>query len=584
MRHIILPFTLLMLSLSLGSATLLANPTVLTLTDIKQVIEAGPYIEYLKDESNALTIQDVLKSKNFQASTQRVPNFGLTTATYWVKLPIHTAIANTYLQIKNPLLGNMVLFIKNGDSLQQRPPTGLNHTFSSREVQSNNFLYKLPVGSYTCYLKIGGHLTLSLPIQVGNILSFYATQTTESSFVALAFGLMVAMVLYNLLVFFSIKDKLYLTYVIYLLSLMLIYAVLKGFAFQYIWPNLPLLNSYVSTIASVSVIAALFFSQQFLQIKKLMPKGHLIINGIIVLLGVAIILNLLNRNISSTIISQALTVLVTPVLIIIGVKLYNNGLKEARYYLVGWSILLVSVSIYILLFNNVMPYNLFTNNMILIGSSVEVIMFSLALSDRINQLKKEKTEALTQAQVTRIEAQQAKLQFAQEREELIQQQHKELEDQIHQRTEELQKLNLKLKNRLVTVYDSRVSLSALGENAATISNNMRDPLSSMHQLTDALQLNVHDLLKLLQAYETIVEKGGMDDSLLKPIHELKAKLDINMAQQEIPKLFDLLDDSMHQAVTLVDEIHELANIRKDSYESASLNTIISNTINLFSQA
>ena len=594
MRYTI-PSILFMVSLWLGSAMLLANTTVLKLADTEEVMPVGRYLQYLEDPTNAMQIQDILNASNWKQNKEQVAVLGLVKNTLWLKLDVlgDSSISKSIIEIDYPLIDQSILYIATDTKIVRVDSIHEFNTPTSRNIQVASHTYQLPVEElagkqFQLFFKIRITEQTILPIKIYTAeQSFWQAQGAHHLFNGLYAGAVLVIILYNLFAFIMVKDRNYIIYIIMILFTALTQLAIQGYRLRYLFDIslLHILDEPAFT-ASVASIAGVLFAKKILQTRlRIFLFDRYVFNPLIILFSISTALSFIPATQQLSFgIMQLATLLLS--ISILGAALYLTlkGYKEAIWFSVAWGFLLSSAFLFILKDYGVLPYNFFTSHLMQIGSFVEMSLLSLAIGHRINLLQQEKTEALTQTQATRIEAQQAKLQFAQEREELIQQQHKELEDQINQRTGDLQKLNLKLKNRLVTVYDSRVSLSALGENAANISNNMRDPLSSMHQLTDALQLNVHDLLKLLQAYETIVEKGGMDDNLLHPIHELKAKLDINMAQQEIPKLFGLLDDSMHQAVTLVDEIHELANIRKDSYESASLNTIITNTINLFSQA
>jgi adenylate cyclase len=73
--------------------------------------------------------------------------------------------------------------------------------------------------------------------------------------------------------------------------------------------------------------------------------------------------------------------------------MYFNGFRAARFYLLGWTFVLTGILLFTIKSIGIIPTNFFINNSVAIGAVFEVILFSLALADRINILKKEKEES-----------------------------------------------------------------------------------------------------------------------------------------------------------------------------------------------
>ena len=78
------------------------------------------------------------------------------------------------------------------------------------------------------------------------------------------------------------------------------------------------------------------------------------------------------------------------VLLSTGVYLWWKGFRNARFYVLGWSFAEISVFVFFFAINGILPFNIFTRNAIYFGSGMEVLMFSLALADRLNTMRNEK--------------------------------------------------------------------------------------------------------------------------------------------------------------------------------------------------
>ena len=91
-----------------------------------------------------------------------------------------------------------------------------------------------------------------------------------------------------------------------------------------------------------------------------------------------------------------LTVLVTVVIIVLGSVGLVSGYKPARYFMLAWALLLVGVLVNLLKTFGVLPHNLFTANGLQVGSLCEMVLLSLALGARVNEMQRQsRTDALT---------------------------------------------------------------------------------------------------------------------------------------------------------------------------------------------
>ena len=84
---------------------------------------------------------------------------------------------------------------------------------------------------------------------------------------------------------------------------------------------------------------------------------------------------------------------------LIGTSIYLliKGYKPARFFLIAWFAYLIGLIVFILQLNAAIPNTWFTDNSVLFGSAIEVVLLSFALADRINVYKKQKEEAQKEA-------------------------------------------------------------------------------------------------------------------------------------------------------------------------------------------
>jgi serine phosphatase RsbU (regulator of sigma subunit) len=118
----------------------------------------------------------------------------------------------------------------------------------------------------------------------------------------------------------------------------------------------------------------------------------------------------------------------------VSLHLYSRGYAIARWVLYAWLGYLLGTVLLIGQFAGLLPYNIITANALQLGSSVEIILLSWALAEKINQLKQEKE----QAQFEFVNSLQANAH-------LIAEQKTILETKVIERTQELAIKNEELK-------------------------------------------------------------------------------------------------------------------------------------------
>jgi len=269
------------------------------------------------------------------------------------------------------------------------------------------------------------------------------------------------MALYNLFIFFTIKDKIYLFYVIYVFGIQLTYATFKGYSFEFLWKETPLVNFYIPVISSTVVLYMLLFARYFLETQKYSRRLDKGFYGLLGLSGISIFLGLGGQYQLSAITGQLAVILMAVFLIAVTLSVLVSGYKPARFFFIAWIAYLIGLIVFIVQINGGLPLNWFTENSVLFGSALEVVLLSFALADRINVYKKS-------AEI----AQKAALQTSQEKEQLIKEQNVVLVQKISEATEELRMNNEELQSLNEEINSTNeelnATLEALSENKRSL--------------------------------------------------------------------------------------------------------------------
>ncbi|HXA01041.1 MAG TPA: 7TM diverse intracellular signaling domain-containing protein, partial [Cytophagaceae bacterium] len=240
---------------------------------------------------------------------------------------------------------------------------------------------------------------------------------------------------------FSVNEKVYIYYVLYILCGILTTLADDSLGYQYIWFKFPYINSYIGAhiAPTLLLITFILYSREFLHLKKSFPKYDKIIFGVTISYLVYYILNL--TILPASMKFRGLYVLPFIAVYLVALKSFVSGYKPARFFIIGYSFIFVGVIIIRLRSNGAVEGNLFTVYSLNYGLILEAIILSYALADRFKYAKKERENALKE----RAEAQERSIKQLRINEELKDQVNKELEVKVAERTKELFESNIKLK-------------------------------------------------------------------------------------------------------------------------------------------
>jgi PAS domain S-box-containing protein len=360
---------------------------------------------YLEDAGGELALADLLKP-DAQSRFQPVPqtgsstNFGLTRSAIWLRVALRTARdapADWMLELAYPPLDRLELYAPDGKGGFSRQVGGDLLPFAERVVVHRNHVMPVrlkPGAANVLYLRVTSGGTVSAPVRLWRPAALWAHDQAEYATISLYFGLLIGLLLYNLLLFFSVRDRPYLIYVAFVACMAIAQAALTGFGAQFLWPGLLWWNS-VSPPAGMAATAVfgLLFARSFLSSALKMPRLDRLMLVLVAGWLLTLVAALTMPYIVSSLMVTVLAVFSVITLVVVGLLSLRMGHPGAKYFLAAWALLLVGVVTLVLHNTGVLPSNALTANSLLIGSALEMVVLSFALADRINVTRREKEQA-----------------------------------------------------------------------------------------------------------------------------------------------------------------------------------------------
>lgn len=390
----------LLLSLLFISAVVKAQVPIVIEDGASNQIFTFNRLHILEDPSGQLDIGQILTEtyqKKFIPNVNRIPKNVHTKSVYWYRFKIgHNPSSSKrwILEFFDQSIGDLKLFVPDGFYSYQVNSFGTNYRFGKRVYEHKNFTYDLNNKSdqiLTYYIRVESPNLVSAIIVLRDLRWFLGYALGEYFIFGLFYGMILVFCLYNLLMYFAIKGRQYLYYVLYNLSIGLYEMCNDGIAFQYLWPAYPQANVYGFGISLfLSSIFGILFTVHFLYLKVKAPELYKAMLVMIVLRTLFFIACLFNTQLFDLKVIELL-----PLLLVFaaGVHVYLKGYQPAGFLVIGYGFLVAGFILKIMLLLQWIPYGVLTYYSLSICFIVEMIVVSFAIGNSIRILRKKKDRA-----------------------------------------------------------------------------------------------------------------------------------------------------------------------------------------------
>ncbi|NQD93930.1 response regulator, partial [Pseudomonas sp. CrR25] len=193
----------------------------------------------------------------------------------------------------------------------------------------------------------------------------------------------------------SVRDTSYLYYILYIASFGFYQISVNGAGIEYFWPNSPWwANAATPFLIGSAALFGCQFARSFLHTAEHSPwldRSLLLLMGC----GLGVMLLALTASYALSLrLATYLALLFTVVIFAAGILAWLRGMRVARYFIIAWTAFLAGGAINTLMVLGYLPNIFLTMYASQIGSALEVGLLSLALADRINAMKEERTRIL----------------------------------------------------------------------------------------------------------------------------------------------------------------------------------------------
>lgn len=335
--------------------------------------------------------------------------FGFADGVHWFHLRVQNLDnpdRDWLLVIEYALLDDLELFTVTPDGEVQAFRSGDRVPFSSRAVDHRHFTFPLdlPENSTRDYfLRVRTESSVQVPLALKTRVYFLDHAQRGDMGLGVYYGVIIAMFLYSLLLYFSIRDRSFLWYITYVGGFGLGQSCLNGLSYQILLPTSPVLDDQLLLFTiGLSLWAMLLFTREFLELSKRAPTLDRIMRIAIWveagILGLSFVLSY--RHAIS--LETASVFAVAGLCVVAAINVWRQGYRPAFHYLLAWSFMLAGIVIYASVSFGLLKKTFITEYGIQIGSCIEMILLSFALAYRF-QLIREENEALQREVAEKLE-------------------------------------------------------------------------------------------------------------------------------------------------------------------------------------
>jgi hypothetical protein len=251
----------------------------------------------------------------------------------------------------------------------------------------------------------------------------------------------------------------------------------------------------------------------------------------------------------------------------------RGGQKSATFLLVAFTTFLIAVSVFALKEFGILPHNQWTKYAMPVGSIVEVVLLSIALADRINQLKKESSLAREE-----------QLKVSQLNEKIVRDQNQVLESKVLERTEALESQRDSLEGalkELQVTQDQLVQsekLASIGQLTAGIAHELNNPINFVSSSAQSLRRDFEDVSAVVEALDKL---HGAESELVPQVeafHKRLEEMDLAFTMKEIEELLTGIEDGAQRTAEIVKGLRIFSRMDGDEAIQANINELLESTM------
>lgn len=420
----------------------------------KSIVEKNSLSGFI-DHTGKLTIEQVVKSKDFRPVFSEVYNAGVVNKPVWLKfsaniLDLQKGTDDFILQVWNSTIDHIDAFQVDEEGCITKLTLNREQIFSGYPTFNVSGFDRS-----TFYLRVQSHQTNYLPFG----LSTYKRLANENfNFFLIQFfylGIIVLILWYSCALAIHEREPAYIYYSLYIIAMTWGVCKVNGVSNFLVPEGLPN-ESHLP--AAFTEFFFVLFGLEFLNSKQnqINPRiKRISLYAVSISSSAIIIFFFAGQKEIAGLITNVFALIIPVVQLAWGFYIYKRGYRPALYYILALLFFSAGMFVFILKELNWLPYSAYTHFSVQVGQVVEVVIFTYAFASRSRFYRQEKDKVLLREQA-----------LLEQNNKLTTQQKDQLRHKVAERTVELE--------RMITMRDKLFSV---------LSHDLRGPMNSLSSYT-----------------------------------------------------------------------------------------------------
>ncbi|MFT5879132.1 MAG: EAL domain-containing protein (putative c-di-GMP-specific phosphodiesterase class I) [Moritella sp.] len=320
------------------------------------------------------------------------PSVQLGAGSYWHRLDFQGDLLPgqslpLVLEIKNNLINHLWIFVYQDERLIKTEAMGDKDHWQPPELFLGRAFQFTIEGSkaYQLFIRKSSDGPMILPMTLSSHDYWNEDKVFYGIISTAIMATLLVLISYNTLIYASYPSSAYRWYLLFQVSNFLPLSVLLGFGY-WLWP-VPVseqFSAHIITFNFMTAFCLLNFSIHFLDITaESEPRTYSFLTKIKYLLPIFALLSFFVDERYGAFAFMCFQLPLSLSVIYVALLRWRKGFYPAVFYLLSWSFLLIGAAIATLLYRAQLPFNIFTQYSLALGSILEVLLVSIALAYKI---------------------------------------------------------------------------------------------------------------------------------------------------------------------------------------------------------
>ena len=354
---------------------------------------------WLKDEAGQLGISDVAASGAFNPLPGEL-NLGFTPAAIWLRVEVArtpSAPDHWLLEVTNPLHDDLRLYTQAADGSFIERRAGDHLPRDRWEMNYRHAMFHLDLDTeapQTLWLRLQSRNFMSAQVLLWQAEAFHQAVRTETLFYGLFFGVYFTILIFHLFFWRWTRESVSGWYALYVASNGLIALLWAGYFQQYSHWSGTLSDALLGSLLCNEIWVATMVAVRQMEFDRVLPRtGRALVIGSALLSALFIALTLTVGYSVGVLPARLVSLGAAPIMITLATWLWWRGHAPARFFVLAFGVLIAGGVLRYLRLLGWMDPGFLTEYAHEVGSILSMLIMSLAITGRYNDMKREKLAA-----------------------------------------------------------------------------------------------------------------------------------------------------------------------------------------------